>query len=454
MKHPMKKWLISLIFLALFCFISAAQKQNSAYDKARKITSDYMQLSRLGPGYSRDMSQEIIDLFAAMFEKDAFLYWDLSRSEYDSLRTPMTIGEYTNLAKRTYRMRQPVLDYPPSKVRIRADASHAVVYLNKINQVMNDDDQPLRRTSTRLRMNINLDKEPPLIRDISKVPPDPFVRCIALGMNITVWSNVMHAITHEPAVTIAANETFRGLTLTSRTGFTWSGSIEMLINNDPERRLLFTGGISYSQLPVWSAMSSYEKSSPDTIESQEGTLYACTAFERAPDVGETIEVVRVEVPISLKTDVWKGFYFKAGMAFGYLYGKSEVNYELNRTGGGLVTNLSTGDQYYLDRDHELDQSEFGFFRHKVYHFAKDNVFDKFYLSIQVAPGFERQYGYIGIGVEPNLTFGMNPYSIRNPAHDYSLSSSAGFHSIVESVKMPAFECAFGLRILISYVFKD
>jgi hypothetical protein len=450
----MKKRLISLIFFACFCFISAAQKQNPDYDKARQVARDYMQFSRLGPGYSRDMSQEIIDLFSGLFGKDAFLCWDLFRSEADRKRPPLTVAEYIALAGETYRFRQPVLEYPPAKVRIRTGNERAVVYLEKINRVMDDADQPIHRNAVRLKMDISLARERPLILDISEARHESFIRSISLGMNITAWSNVFTSLIHDPAVKIASNETYRELVLTSRTAFTWSGLAELRLTRDPDRELVFSAGVSYSQVPLWSAMSGYVKSIPDTIESQEGTLYACTAYERAPDVGETIEVIRVEVPLALKTGVWKGFYVKAGTAFGYLYGKSEVNYELSRTGGGLVTNLSTGDQYYLDPDHELDQPEYGFFRHKIYHFVKDRVFDKFYLSIQVAPGFERHYGNFGFGAEPNFTFGMNPYSIGIAANDYSLSSSGDFHSIVESIKMPAFECAFGIRVFISYVFKD
>jgi len=446
-----------LLLIPVFCLLNCwchAQKSDPGYQKADGCVQEYIQLSRLGPGYSREMSRDIMDQFAALFEKDAFLYWDLYRFTADGFFLPLPVNEYTDRAKKMYDQKQPILDYPRVRIKIMQDGKHAIAYLKKINQIMDSRDNPMFKNRINLRMNINLTREQPLIQNITEDKRLSVVNNIAVGIKYIAWSNVFNSAIDKPDILLASNEQFNEFNMDAGPSFQESAMLEIRLNRERKDGLLFSTGISYSRVRVSSTMISYSKSFPDTLDKTSGNPLSCTTYERSAEVNEKIEITKIEIPLLLRSRITGWMYLKAGTALGYVTASTKVNYKLSRTGGGVVTNLTTHEQYYLDEDHELDQSNYGYFRDKNYHFPKEKFVNKLVLSIHLAAGFEKQLGYFSIGLEPDVSFGLNPLSKRTLPGNYQLNNIAEFNSILESTIMPAFEFAFGIRLLISYLFKN
>jgi hypothetical protein len=450
----MKKKVILLSLFVWNSYAGETQKPAPAYQKVDRCVQEYMQLSRLGPGYSRDISDEILDQFNALFERDAFLYWDLYKSNADSLPPPLPLGAYLDRARKTYHPKQPILDYPEVKIGIHPDGKHATVYIKKINQIMDDDDHPLHKNKMKLQININLNRERPLIQNIFEDDRVSFFKSMAFGVNSIVWSNIFSSVTNKPAIIVGKNEQFKVARITSGFSLQAGGLLEMRLNDDPGGGLLFLTGIFYSQTPLFSSVTGYSNSFPDTLDKKSGNPVTCTTYERSAEVRENIVVKKVEIPLLFKSYLNNWIYLKAGTALGYVTGTSDVYYYLSRTGGGLVTHLATQDNYYIDQDHELDQRSYGYYRDKKYHFPKERFLEKMILSFQFSAGFEKQFNYFSFGMEPNISVGMNPLSARSSPGNYQLSSTSSFNSILESIKMPAFEIAVGFRLVISYLFKN
>jgi hypothetical protein len=450
----MRKQAILLMFVMFINCLCHAQKPGPANLRANKCMEAYMQLSRLGPGYSRDISQEIIDQFKSLFARDAFLHWDLYRSVSDSLLPPLPPGEYVDLVRKTYGQKQPVLEYPFLKISLRQDGKFATVALTKINQIRRENDLTLYKNKIKLLVYLNLDKEPPLIQNIVEDKRISLIRSIPLGVNVIVWSNVIHSLANKPVINIAANEEFREFNITTGISVQYGAMLEMRVTKDLKKGLLFSTGIFYSWLPLTTTMTEYSRSFQDTLDRQTSNPFTCTTYERTPIANEKIEITKVEIPLLFKSYINNWIYLKAGTALGFVTVNTDAWYSLSRTGGGWVTNLATQESYYLDQDHELDQAVYGYYRDKNYHFPKDKFIKKTILSIQAAAGFEKQVGYFSFGVEPNFSFGINPLSVRSSPFSYQLNDIKVFHSILESIKMPAFEFEFGIRFLISYVFNN
>ncbi len=454
MKSQRPQRRLVLIFFVLHCLICEAQESFTDLRAVEKHVQEYIQLSRLGPGYSRDMSKEVIDQFGALFEKDAFLCWDLFNSASESIALPLTFTEYIDHAKTTCHSRQPILDYTINETRFEPEGKSAIVFFTKVNLVMDDDDRPLRRIKIRLRMTISLDHKKPLIREISEEKKVTFISSIPLGINVVAWSNVLSSLAGAPIIHLAPNEAYTAFNSTTGIAIQYGAMLEMRINRNRGNGLLLSTGLFYSKTTLTASMQEYSKSYPDTIGQQQGNLFSCTTFERAPVVSEQTDVTKVEIPVLFKTYLSKWSYLKAGTALGFVRASTDVSYSLSRTGGGWVTNLSTLEQVYLDRDHEIDQAVYGYYRDKSYHFPKDKFVNKVVLSIQLAAGFEKQLGYFSFGIEPNVSFGMSPVSARSFAGKYPLTDLKGFNPVLESTITPAYEFTFGIRFLIRYLFLD
>ncbi len=450
----MKKHVVILIFFMLKCTIGKAQKPEPVYQKAEQCVQEYMHFSRLGPGYSRDISREIIEQFYSLFERDAFLYWDLYKSLHDSLPPPLPIREYVDLAVKMYAPKQPLLDYPLVKIKILQGGKSAVAYLKKTHQILDAEDNPVVKNTVKLQLSINLNNEKPLIQNIAEDKRKSFVRSISVGGNFIVWSNVFHLMTTYPVVGTGPHETFSQFNLSSGMQFQRGGMFEMRLNRGVGEGLLFSTGLFYSETDLTAIMSGYTNSIPDTLEQHSDQAIALTTFERSSRVQEDIAITKIEIPLMFKSYLNDWIYLKCGTSVGYVKGISAVNYTVSRTGGGLVTNLSSQNQVYLDPDHALDQAQYGYYRNKAYHFYKENFLNKMVLSIQIAAGFEKQFNYFCFGVEPNIAFGVNSMSTRSFPGNYQLTSVGDFHSVVELLKMPAYQFSFGFRLMISYLFKN
>ncbi|MFZ4522094.1 MAG: hypothetical protein ACOYNC_10325 [Bacteroidales bacterium] len=450
----MKKHIPVLFFFLLNSPFCHAQNSSTDYKKVDELIGDYMLVSSLGPGYSREISPEIISHFISLFEKDAFLYWDLYKTAADNQFPPFSVKEYIAKVKVTYGQKQPLLNYTGMKIRVWPDARFASVYLRKTNMIMDSDEKPVYQNKINLKVDVDLSRDQPLIINIVRDNRCSLVRSISVGGNFTLFSTPYHAVTHHPVIQIGINEHFSGVTISHNILYQRGVMVEMRFDRRAKEELLFSTGFFYSRTSLSSSMKDYTRSYSDTLDQQTGIPFTCTTFERSPEVKEKMEVVRLEIPLSLKMYIKKGIYIKGGTALGLVTSSTEADYHLSRTGGGFVTMLNTHEQTYLDQDHELDDMQYGYYRNKRFQFPGKHMMNKVILSLQLAAGFETRINYFCFGIEPNIGFGMNPFTMRNQPGNYQLGSIGGFHSIVESVKMPAFEYSFGIRLLVSYLFQN
>lgn len=449
----MRKPAVIMILFILICRVAEAQTIDPVMQKAGNLIQDYMLFSRLGPGYSRNMTPDITEQFKALFERDAFLYWDLYLSASDSLHPPMPAADYADLARRVYHNKQPILEYPVVKIGTSEDGKYAIVLLKKINRVLDHDDHLLYKNRMKLRIHINMAGERPLIQNIFEDRHSTFVRSISAGISYTAWSNMLSSLTVNPQPAVGSHEQFRELKITAGCSLQGGVLAELRFNKESGHGLIFTTGLFFSRLPLSSSMKDYSKSYPDTLDKRSPNPLTCTTFERSAEVNEKITITKIEIPLLFKTYINDWTYIKSGTSLGFVSGTTRVNYVLSRTGGGLVTDLTTLGQVYLDEDHELDQSQHGYYRNNSYTYSKEKFLNKFLVSFQFAAGFEKRLGDFSFGLEPYLTFGMNPFSQRSFPGNYQLDSREGFNSILESMHLPAFEFAFGIRLLAGYLFQ-
>ena len=207
----MGRRILFLIVFAAFGHTSMAQKSDPAWRKADSFIREYIQLSRLGPGYSREMSPEIIDQFRDLFEREAFLFWDLTRSATDSIFPQLSVNDYVDRVAKSYQNRQPLLDYPSVRIKIGNDRENAFVYLSKTNLVVDDAEQPIVKNRVKLRVSVNLAKEPPLIRNIFEDKRQSPVRSVSAGINYVAWSSVLSMLIYHPHVHVAGNEQYNSM---------------------------------------------------------------------------------------------------------------------------------------------------------------------------------------------------------------------------------------------------
>jgi len=444
---------LSAIFFLAAGLTCEAQHGDPTRLKAERFILEYMYLSRLGPGYARDMNDETAQQFRALFSPDALLRWDLNRSPAGTIDHLLTPGEYTDLARETYDLRQPVLLFGEPRIRLFEGGKSATIYLRKLNIIMSPDDRPLYANRIDLQVSANLAAGRPLITDISKDIRPPVIRSLFFSLNFPAYSSAPAAVAQSPCLAGASGVEFTRVEVKTGKAMEAGMGLDLNLNRNEKNILIFSTGICYSQFPVFSKVTGYSLGIPDTVAVKSGNPLACTAFERSRAVHEKVLVRKIEVPLSFKSYINRWLYIMPGVSVGYATGKSNVVYMLSRTGGGLVTELGSQQQYYLDREQELDQPEYGYYRDKHYHFPKKQVIGRMILSFRLAAGFEKRFSDLSISVEPNAVFGMNPLVARPVEGTYKLDRVKDFHSFLQLVSMPAYDFSIGIRIVVSYLFK-
>ena len=310
----MKKTVAILIFCLFHCHVFHAQNTGQVYEKVEKCIQEYMQLSRLGPGYSREISQDVIDQFKTQFERDAFLYWDLYLSDADRLYPPLTFEEYIDLAKKKYNLKQPLLDYSDVKIKVLKNKKYASIYLKKTNQILNADDKPLYKNQIELRIDMSLDKDRPLIQNIFEVKRNTFFRSMSVDFNYIPWSSVFTTLTGEPDIPVGPDEKYKASQLSTGIAIQIGALFEMRLSKNKMDGISFSSGISYSQLPVFTSMIEYSKKMPDTLDKKSVNPFTCTTFERSPEMKEKIVLTKWEIPFLLNIHFGNWAYLKAGPA--------------------------------------------------------------------------------------------------------------------------------------------
>lgn len=444
----MKLVMLGLLFLWPFRMILEAQHTDPLRAGLDRFVENYMVFSRLGPGYAREITPKGLADFNGLFRSDASVCWDLYIREPDSIRMTVTPEEYSRLARAQFHDRQPVLSFPQRCVHVAMEGNTAVVSLKKIHTVMDPADRPLRRNTSRLDITVDLSEGKPVILRIARGEKRITTDRVGVGMNTILWSNLLHSLTKPGRTIPGKGERFDDARFLSRVLFQWSGFAAFTPRQSGDKRWSFSAGLLYSYTPVWTEVRGYEREYPDTVQSMHSRL-ACTTYERAPDVGETHEFTRMEVPVMVRWNGWDGFYLQAGMGAGWMTSTCTVHAILSRTGGGLVTDLETGEKVFLDRDHEIDASDFGYFRNRASRVSTGNNHRGF-INLKIAPGYERRFGRFGVGLEPNLSVGTNPFPLKPTEEAYRVFPEAGFHPLIESVSLPSVEVAFGVRCLVFY----
>ncbi len=433
-------------------FTLPAQHPDPPTEAASRLVYEYMQLSRLGPGYARDLSEETLKQFAALFDRGASLVWDLRRSPSDTLPLPLSVNEYLDLARKTYHSRQPVLGYSRARVTPGASGRSATARFRKVNLVMDDRDNVMTRVRMHLQVDIALDREKPLIRSITERPHRSPVRTLSVGAGYELWSSVFDGTLRNPKVLLAPGV---------ETGMiSFSGGIRLqssfLLDFGPENSLpsswRISTGLLCRQADLSASMEKYLRTEPDTVGLGSVQL-ACTAFERAAEVYEKITLTRIEIPVWFMKPMNNWSYLRAGFTVGLAFSRSHVHYPFGRTGGGWVTELGTNEKYYLDQNQEMDQENAGYFRNRNLCYPGTTDFYHLLFSLRMAAGVEKRFRNLGVGVEPCLALGNNPLATGRSRRPFILSSEPGSHSIFEAIDFPAMEITAGIRVFFSYTFQ-
>jgi len=444
---------LSFVFFLAFSLKCVAQPDDPARVKAERFILEYMYLSRLGPGYARTMSDETVQQFRALFAPVARLRWDLYRLPGDTIAHPLTPFEYTELAREIYDSRQPVLHYSEPRIRLFEGGKSATIYLRKLNILMSPDDRALYANRVNLQVTADLASGRPAITEISKDPRPPVIRSLFFSLNFPAYSSALATIARSPGLASASGMEFNRTEVKTGKALEAGLGLDLNLNRNERNILVFSTGICYSQFPVFTNVTGYSLGMPDTVVVKSGNQLSCTAFERSRAVHEKVLVRKIEVPLSFKSYIKPWLYVMPGLTVGYATGRSDVVYMLSRTGGGLVTELTSQQQYFLDREQELDQPEYGYYRDKHYNFPKKQVIGRMNLSFRLAAGFEKRFSDLCISVEPNAVFGMNPLLSRPAAGTYSLGNMKDFNSLIQLIRMPVYDFSFGIRLVVSYFFK-
>ena len=448
-----KTHLLIVIFLLESSLFAAGENDTTLW-RASDCVHDYMLFSRLGPGYSRNMSDDVIFQFSSLFTRDAWVSWDLNRTPADSLPLSLPVAEYIEMARHLYFPKQPVLEYPRIKIRIREDGLQATVFIRKVNNVMGEKDQPEWKHKIKLRMTIDLAGKDPLISGIIRDDRPPVVEGLTMTGNYIIWSETMAALTNDATVVLHTDQHCQQTRFSSTPEVQFGGLTGFRLNRERPAGVILTTGLFYSSVTVSAVMTAYIKSNADTLDRTSPAPLACTTFERSGEISEQTTLSRYEIPLLMKIRLNRWSYLNVGPALDFVYGSSMIRYTMNRTGGGEVTNLATGDKFLLDEEHEIDLSVYGYYRNKQICFPKDELFSGALLSLKLGFGFEKQAGDFSFALEPNISLGMNSLTGRNGGKAFTLTTPAEYHSMLLSADLPSLDFTVGIKLLISCLFRD
>ncbi|MFZ4546109.1 MAG: hypothetical protein ACOYN4_01670 [Bacteroidales bacterium] len=466
----MKKYLLFnlfffLLLLAKPSFSQDAGKPKEPIDKAKDCIEQYKTLSRLGAGYTREVSEDVIDQFRGLFERDAFLYWDLYRNKFDSIPPPLTLIEYIAKTKDVYLLKQPVLDYPKEPTyKLSEDNQSCIVYLVKTNTIMDENDQPIkgRYYTIRLRLNLRMNtKKEFTIQNIAEDKRNTLVRSFSPALNYIAWDNVASSFTNDSKSAINPLLT-QSITATVSQQLYFGAGMDFRLNNEIRDGVVVMVGAYYGQVTYDLTSGSYERRITDTIDKASPNRFTLTVFDRSDGITEKLKVTSIEIPITIKKYLDSWLYVKGGLQLSLTTATSDVSYSLKRSGGGWLTKLSDPSQSrFLNTANELNIENYGFFPNTPKAFTMEQDISKIGGAVVLGLGLEKQFNRFSIGIEPNIHVGTNPLYKSNPLADLTLEKgtvqlaayNGEYTGLLGTMELPAYRISAGVGFFISYLFK-
>jgi hypothetical protein len=458
--------LISLLFLTKPAFAQETAQPKTPLEKATDCVEQYKTLSRLGPGYTREVSEDVIDQFRNLFERDAFVFWDLNRDKFDSIPPPLTLIEYVERTKDVYLLKQPVLDFPDkARYKLSEDNQSCIVYLTKTNSIMDENDQPIkgRTYAVRLRLNLHIKDQKFIIENIAEDKRNTMVRSIAPGVNYIAWDNVASSFTSNPKSSIMPLLT-GSITATVSQQLCFGANMDFRLNNEISDGVVVMVGAYYSKVSYNLSTGSYERRILDTLDKSSDNRFTLTVFDRAQNgISEELEVSSIDIPVTIKKYIGSWLYVKGGLQLSITSATSAIGYSLVRSGGDWLTKQSDPSQSrYLPVNQELNIEYYGFFNTKPqYAYSMDQDISKIGGSVILGLGLEKQFNHFSIGIEPNVRIGTNPLYQSNPNSDLMLEEGTGqlaaynqaYTGLLSTMELPAYRISAGVGFFISYLFK-
>jgi len=461
--------LICLLFVLKPAFSQDLQKQKQPIDKVKECVESYKTLSGLNQGgYSREISEDAIDKFYLLFERDASIYWDLYKVQPDSI-SQLNFRQYIDRIKEVYFLKSPVLQYEKEpKYQMSDDNRSCIVYLVKINTIYNENDKPIRTNTIRLRLNIAVKESAATIRGIFEDKRNTRVRSISPTLNYIAWDNVDNSLKNDPQSMISMFSS-GGVSVEVTRQINFGASADIRLNREVRDGMNINLAVFYNQVSYHFTTSNYTNSFDAILDTSSANPFSLTVFDRTTGSGadtginETLKVTSIEIPITVKKYLNPYIYFKGGVQLSFTSANTDINYMLNRTGGGLLTNLANPEEWrYLDKNNELVNIEnYGFFSNELFSFNKEQDIKRIAASVVLGFGIEKQFTHFSFGIEPIVKIGINPLYNSDPKSELILekgtgqvgADNGGYTGILSTMDMSAYRISAGINFFISYLFK-
>lgn len=159
--------LLTFLYLINIVASQSLAQQSDKQMLVHQLVNNYIVFSTLG-NTTGQMDESTILQFRRLFMPDAMLYWDLYKSEHEKVYMPFTLNEYIEKAKNTYKGKQPLISYPPRKIRheMLDGGASCIVYMRKVVTINSFGDQRKAKQAINLRMLVIFGPNGPLIQNI------------------------------------------------------------------------------------------------------------------------------------------------------------------------------------------------------------------------------------------------------------------------------------------------
>lgn len=449
------------ITITLICFLISIQivfpqRSNPALDDVKRLVSEYMTLSPLGT-HGGNINETTIIQFRQLFSQDAFLYWDLVTYNEELLKHPLTVNEYIDAVKKEFFMKQPILYYPPKRIKydMAKDNLSCIVFMQKNNTEIGNDGEETQQQTVNLRLNIRFGPDGPLIYGISLDLRLPRLRSINLAGYYDGWDNIGNEL-NGGANSLILPQISDSLLTTVNQQFFYGLSADIRLNNELRNGTLITFGLYYQNINYSLSSGLIERTTIDTLDRASANPFTLTVFDRTNGIRDEVNMTNIYMPIGVKHYFKPYLYAKAAVQFGYSITKLSVNdYRLSHTGGGLVTNLANPNQQFLiDKSEDEIVGPYGFFRDRLYDgFEKDYKNSNVSVALLLTAGFEKQFNRFSFGVEPYVRIGTNPVYNADPSSDLNIYDIDQYQGLLSTVDLSSIQVNLGIGLYISYMLK-
>jgi len=436
-----------------------AQFNKGVHEKIVKAVGDYQDYSSLGRFGNAYVDETTITYFKNLFEPDANLFWDLYKPGSARIIFLLTVDEYVDSILKVYRGRKPIVDYGNFHIDIKASGKTAIVYLHKNNYLPGKHDSGtyrLKKTGVNLRILFNIKNDSVYIQNITEDTRFTRIRGFYFEGSCKLFSTVSGPIFSSPLSSVIPRKVSE-YSFRNQTAFGLGVNFDLRLTRKKRDGFLISTGILYSDFTIDVQIRGYSNYARKILDS--GThQFELSVFDRSNYISENIKMSGFSIPVMVKWYFTHSMYLKTGSVFSMLKGVSRVHYFLSHTGGGrcilLDGNILPGNEgkwFYLDENHELNASQFGFFSNREFSFSTSLNLEKIQLSAEFSIGIEARVKTFLLAVEPWLSFGLTDLTMNSRDMNYILYPETEYHCFLETCRSIRLNAA-GIKFLIGKIF--